>query len=143
MRRAVRARQASSATLVRTGVWPSGLAGGLMPVVPVAVSCDDDGVVVVAGEIDLSVVPALRDAVHGWCPPGRPLVVDLSGVSFMDSSGLSLLLALWERAGGSQEALVVRAASDQVHQLLQLTGVLELFRVMAPEPGAAWVGGQG
>ena len=48
----------------------------------------------VAGELDLATAPALREAVAGLLAAGEALtlVLELSGVSFLDSSGLGALL---------------------------------------------------
>jgi anti-sigma B factor antagonist len=81
----------------------------------------DDGAMVVAfrGELDLSVAKRARDAVNGAIAtaPTR-LVYDLGALTFMDSSGLAILLESAERV-----AVEVRCASAIVARLLETTGV--------------------
>jgi anti-sigma B factor antagonist len=63
------------------------------------------------GELDLATVETLRAALDGVESAGR-LVLDLRGLSFIDSTGLHLLVALHQRAqrDGFQLALVAPAA---------------------------------
>jgi len=71
----------------------------------------------VAGELDLMTVPQLRDALAGVGDQGPDVVLDFTDVSFIDSSGLGLLLAAartTEERGGS---LVVRGPTPTVRRL--------------------------
>ncbi|MFB7356049.1 STAS domain-containing protein [Streptomyces gardneri] len=57
----------------------------------------------------------------------RGLDVDLSGVTFCDSSGLDMLLRLNRRANRAGKSLVLTALSPRVTRLLRLTGAEHLF----------------
>ena len=81
----------------------------------------------VAGEIDLATAPALEDAlaeVLAGDPPA--LVVDLSEVLFLSSTGLRLLVATHEKVRGSAQFAVV-ADGPATSRPIQLTGLDELF----------------
>jgi anti-sigma B factor antagonist len=83
------------------------------------------GVVIaeVTGDIDVSTVSGLRERLLGLADSGQPLIVDLNGVSFIDSTGLGVLVAAARRAdtqGGSLHAVCSRAPT---RKLLWLTGV--------------------
>ena len=70
---------------------------------------------------DLDVVEAPRlDAAIDACSDGLPIVVDLSGLTFIDSSGLHVLLG--ERAAGRPAALV-RGSQSNVSRVLEVVGV--------------------
>jgi anti-sigma B factor antagonist len=75
------------------------------------------------GELDLTV----RDAVVGALVPPMSqdqvtrLVVDMSGVTFCDSSGLGALLDVRRAAADADVDMVLRAVSRQVARLLDLT----------------------
>ena len=61
-------------------------------------------IVAVAGEIDISTVTGLRECLFELAASGRPLLVDLDQVTFIDSAGLSVLVGTAKRAaahGGS------------------------------------------
>jgi anti-sigma B factor antagonist len=83
------------------------------------------GVVIaeVTGDIDISTVSGLRERLLGLADGGQPLIVDLNGVSFIDSTGLGVLVAATRRAdahGGSLHAVCSRKPT---RKLLWLTGV--------------------
>jgi anti-anti-sigma factor len=82
---------------------------------------DGDVTITVSGEIDLATSPALRASLETHRRRGTSVVLDLSGVSYMDSSGLNVLIAAIRESEGS--ALRVRAnASEMVVSLLEVTG---------------------
>nr|WP_260408581.1 STAS domain-containing protein [Planomonospora venezuelensis] len=85
----------------------------------------------VSGEIDIATAPALRARLQNALTAGGRLLVDLSGVTFMDARGLSALVAVNNRArelGGAVHLVGVPAA---VRRLLRLTG---LNGLSSPEP---------
>ncbi|MFD0888143.1 STAS domain-containing protein, partial [Streptosporangium algeriense] len=61
----------------------------------------DAVVVAVEGELDLFTAPFLRDEVRDAIKlDGSRLILDLTALSFMDSSGLSVLIEAWRLATG-------------------------------------------
>ncbi|MGY1753742.1 STAS domain-containing protein [Blastococcus sp. SYSU D01042] len=92
---------------------------------------------VVTGEIDSSTAPALGRSVEGVLadPPGS-LTVDLCGVSFLDSAGLSVLATAHRLAREDGVALRVLAASRAVVRPLQITGLWQLLGAEQVTPGA-------
>ncbi|MCP2098646.1 anti-anti-sigma regulatory factor, SpoIIAA [Actinosynnema pretiosum] len=85
-------------------------------------------VVVVTGELDADTVPVLSD--HLEETPARRIVVDLAGVTFMDTTGLSLVLD-WHRRLVDTGAGDFRLASLQpsVHKLFRLTELVDVMRI--------------
>lgn len=83
-------------------------------------------VLVLSGELDLASSPALEEALRGICTDStEALTVDLSTLTFMDSTGLRVLLLakeLCERHGC--EFLLV-AGPPQIQRLFEVTGILE------------------
>jgi anti-sigma B factor antagonist len=78
-----------------------------------------EAIVAVSGEVDISTAARLRDALHDL--PGERLIVDLCGVSFMDSTGLGVLLAARaERPGGR---LAIVCPPGPVRLLFEVSGV--------------------
>lgn len=90
------------------------------------------GVVVLKpeGRLNMVAAPAVREAVASIVDSGRSKVaVDLSGVEFIDSSGLGALISglkTTRQAGGD---LRIAGANDQVKLVLSLTN---LERVLTP-----------
>lgn len=96
----------------------------------------------VSGELDLLTAPrfreALDEAVAGALAEGSPgvIVVDLGGVSFMDSSGINAIVGAARRLeeGGGGMRLVVKTAP--VARTIELTGLNRIFEVF-PDVGSA------
>ncbi|WP_328980064.1 STAS domain-containing protein [Streptomyces canus] len=82
-------------------------------------------VVTVQGEIDHDVKAALSKALmseDGTVPPPR-IVADLSGVTFMDSSGINVFVAAYRQVSGAQGWLRIAGAQESVLRVLQMVGV--------------------
>lgn len=84
---------------------------------------DQTAIVRLAGEIDVATSPLVTDAVREAVGRGATrLVLDMSAVTFMDSSGIAALITTRSAA-----PLVVRAPSDAVVRLLATTGLTDTF----------------
>ena len=84
----------------------------------------NDAVISLSGEVDLSTIPLLHDALSKALAhhPGRPLVIDLDGVTVLDDSGLGVLLGA---AGSARQAgadLAVLCTNLLLRDRLDLTG---------------------
>ena len=87
----------------------------------------------VTDEVDIATAPRLRRALERTAPePGEQVIVDLSGVTFMDCSGLTPLLEAEARLGGR---LSLRGVPAKVTALLRLAGLQARFG-MAIDPVA-------
>jgi len=122
------------------------------PIVEVAISSDGAGrpVVAVAGELDISSVDTLRQAVEGLLAighggstgdtgstgstgdtghvdgaGGRGVVFDLDRLEFIDSSGIAFFLAVVNQAGSVE----LRHVRPTVRRVLQVTGLLDVLQV--------------
>jgi anti-sigma B factor antagonist len=87
----------------------------------------DEGVTVLAahGELDLAAAPLLRG--HVDRADGTALVLDLSGVSFIDSAVLKELLRARAELAARDVRLVLAGVPRPVRRLLDLTRTSELF----------------
>ncbi len=100
-----------------------------------------DGVIVrPLGEIDLSCAATLRQQL-GQVQAGRParLVVDLSGVPYMDSSGVATLVEAMQvaRRGGSK--LVLCAMQDKVRSIFEIARLDMVFAIVESRDEAATI----
>jgi anti-sigma B factor antagonist len=81
-------------------------------------------VIAVAGELDLASSPELREELERATQTGAELVIlDLRGLAFMDSTGLSVVVRAHQRAVEGGHRFAVVKGSKQVQRLLTLTGV--------------------
>jgi anti-anti-sigma factor len=84
--------------------------------------------VTISGEIDIATCRAMRDALEAGLGQGPVhLEVDMSTVTFMDASGIGVLLAARRQAVDAGGSLTLRAPS---RALRRLTGVLGLDEVL-------------
>lgn len=92
---------------------------------------DVDPVLVVAGSLDLTSRDKLADAVQELLRTDgcRSLTVDLAAVDFVDSTGLGALVTARNDAEDAEIDLVLRAPSDRVRRILDVTGLLDVFTV--------------
>lgn len=97
-----------------------------------AAAQQDVWVVVVEGELDASSAARLRSAVEEGLNEGlSSVVLDLAGISFIDSSGLSALIHAYKEVEDREGALTLRAPSASVIRVLEMTGQTERF--LSPE----------
>jgi anti-sigma B factor antagonist len=90
-----------------------------------------------AGEIDSASAPQLHAELDAQLDSGvAELVVDLDGVTFLDSAGLCALAAIHRRAVGEGVTMRVLASHRAVIRPLQITGLWDLFGAeqIAPAP---------
>jgi anti-anti-sigma factor len=87
----------------------------------------DRTVITVRGEMDLQTCPKLARAAAVIPLRGKPLHLDLSGVPFMDSSGLNLLVSLRLRLDAEGGRLALTGLQPQPTRVLQITGAYDLF----------------
>ncbi|MCU1466078.1 MAG: anti-sigma factor antagonist [Actinomycetia bacterium] len=89
---------------------------------------DDSGarVVNLVGEIDIANADALGEQLDQLIGAGADrLVVDLSALDFMDSSGIAMLL----RAAGRVDSMSVRNPTDAVRRIIECTGLADTLRI--------------
>jgi anti-anti-sigma factor len=94
---------------------------------------EDAVVIEVLGEIDLATAPLLERAVaetlDGQDHDDLATVVDLHGVEFMGSTGLSLLLKAKEALESAGRSLRLARPSSTVMRTLELAGVTSIFAI--------------
>jgi anti-anti-sigma factor len=96
----------------------------------VTVTIEDDGVIVVVGEVDMAAGPLLDRALE-LRTDDDPVVIDVGGVDFIDSSGLRSLLAAARSADRRGASVVLRDVGPEVARLLDITGTAGQFTLEA------------
>ena len=95
----------------------------------VRIERDEHGVIVVAGELDLVGGPLLEEAVQACEREGAPVVIDMSRVAFVDSSGLRALIAAVQRAGRDGRRVRLVSPTTAVTRLLDITATASMFDI--------------
>ena len=80
---------------------------------------------------------ALRDTVKKLIAENRHIVLNLGGVSYIDSGGLGTLVALYTTANSAGGAIKLANLTQRVGDLLQVTKLLTVFEVFEDEQEAA------
>jgi len=75
------------------------------------------------GDLDLGTVDRLRGAVGPACGTGREVMLDLSRLSFCDSTGVGTFVWLHRRATAVGGRLMLAAPRRQVREVLKISGV--------------------
>jgi anti-anti-sigma factor len=91
---------------------------------------DEDGALVltVRGELDLETAPTLRERLRAAIAKGRTqLIVDVAGLAFIDSTGISVLVDAMKQARRQDGSLVLRDPTPGTRRVLEIAGLLGLF----------------
>ncbi len=88
-----------------------------------------DGLVVVSlsGELDIYTVPGFRRDMGTVDPVSTRIVVDLSDVTLLDSSGLGALVSMLNRSHGGEGDLALVCPQRHLRRVFEVTGLREAF----------------
>jgi anti-anti-sigma factor len=93
---------------------------------PFRVSTKIDGEsasIAIVGELDLSTAPRVEEALDDLLANrARRVVIDLSQVAFVDSSGLRMLIAMSDRSGEEGWTLALVRPPEPARSVFQITG---------------------
>ncbi|MSV77838.1 MAG: anti-sigma factor antagonist [Actinobacteria bacterium] len=82
----------------------------------------------VEGDVDVYTADEFRRVI-AESETSTPLTINLSQVSFMDSTGLGVLIGALTRSRETGSRLILEALSPRVDRLLSLTGIAEQFEI--------------
>ena len=87
-------------------------------------------VVQAAGELDVNTAPELRERLAGLIGEGsRAILIELSGVTFVDSTALSVLVSALKRLRQADGDLQLSSPSPSVRRVFEITGLTRLFTI--------------
>lgn len=94
--------------------------------------------VLVSGELDMKVADKFRRALDAGLNryPESDLLLDLSGVGFIDSSGLGVILGRYKRVIKEGRVIAICGAQPQVQRILELSGIMKIIGVYTTESDA-------
>ena len=91
-----------------------------------------------AGELDIADVPRLEPVIDAAvAATAGAFLVDLTALEFLDSSGIRLLLRARALLGREDRTLALICPQGPVHRAIELTGVSDLFTILATREEAA------
>jgi anti-sigma B factor antagonist len=91
---------------------------------------DDVAVVTLAGEVDLYTAPEFREVLLRSIDEGaRHVIVDLSSVTFVDSTALGVLVGGAKRLGPHQGSLLIVCGLEEIRRVLEIAGLAGVFAI--------------
>lgn len=89
-----------------------------------------EATVTLTGELDLATAPQLRDHLsHLYAHGVRTFVLDSAGVTFIDSVGLSVILALYRRCREEEGSLTIKSPSRVMQRTLEVAGLYDVLEI--------------
>jgi anti-sigma B factor antagonist len=87
-----------------------------------------------SGELDLGSAPKLRECLAELAHSGViNMEIDLTNLTFLDSTGISLLVTAYKKSTDSGGSFIVCNAPPQSMRVLEITGLIDLLSVTALE----------
>lgn len=83
----------------------------------------------VSGEVDLQYSPQLREKILASLKAGKPLLIDLGGVGYIDSSGIASLVEGFQTAKSAKLEYGLMNVSQNAMQVLTLTRLDKVFQI--------------
>jgi len=84
----------------------------------------------VAGEVDSYNAPRLRERMVALIDEGTPnLVINMTGVEYIDSTGLGTLVAALKRATEKGGTLSLICPNEQIYKVFHITGLVKVFPI--------------
>lgn len=107
------------------------------------IGAEDEPVVKIVGELDLATAPRLREALVDLSKQGaKQVTIDLAEMEFIDSTGLSVLVAALKRMREDGGDLALQSPSAAAMKVFEITGATRVFTI-TDRPVAATNGDAG
>ncbi len=93
-------------------------------------AADDVGVVILEGEVDIYSAPDFKEVlVNGIESGARRVIVDLSGVTFIDSTALGVLVSGAKRVRPRNGNLDIVCTDENIIRIFEITGLDRIFGI--------------
>jgi anti-sigma B factor antagonist len=116
----------------------------VLPLAVERIHADGYALLAARGQIDIATSPRLIAALNeAVTDTAGPVVVDLSAVGFMDSTGLALLIRAQRRLSGRRRGFAVVCPDGPVQRIFELTDMVETLRVRPSREAALSAAGDG
>lgn len=81
----------------------------------------------VFGEVDVYTAPQLREKLLPLCQGGSSIHLDLSGVDYIDSTGLGVLIGAYKAQKSTDGKLIISGMNSRLTRLFRITGLQEIM----------------
>jgi len=90
----------------------------------------------VCGEIDAYTAPKLRERIYGYSEQqGIKMIVDLSDVNYMDSTGLGVFVGIFKNIRANNGELKLINLSNRLKRLFEITGLADIIDITSKIEG--------
>ena len=86
-------------------------------------------VVSLSGEIDVAAAPAVRERLEAAADRADALVVDLTQVTFIDSTALGVLIGIHKQCSASGTSIRLAVSEPRILKVFEITGLTDLFSI--------------
>jgi anti-anti-sigma factor len=85
----------------------------------------------VRGRLDQSLTPQLNEILTGLLDNGRyQLMIDLSGITYINSGGLRCLVSAWRQARAKNGDVVLFGLNDRIMEIFTMVGFDKVFQIV-------------
>lgn len=84
-------------------------------------------VVTMVGEVDGGTAPEAQEQILALVEPDSKVILDMSGVTYMSSAGLRMLLLAYRAIGGEGGRIALVGLSTDLRDTMSMTGFLDYF----------------
>ena len=86
-------------------------------------------VVEMAGDIDSNTAPQAEEQILPLVQPGAKILLDMSGVEYMSSAGLRMLLSTYRQVSRQNGGIVLVGLAEEIKDTMSVTGFLNFFMI--------------
>jgi anti-sigma B factor antagonist len=86
-------------------------------------------VVEMAGDIDSNTAPQAQEQILPLVQPGAKILLDMSGVEYMSSAGLRMLLSTYRQVSRQNGGIVLVGLAEEIKDTMSVTGFLNFFMI--------------
>ncbi|WP_353673889.1 STAS domain-containing protein [Synechocystis sp. LKSZ1] len=90
---------------------------------------EDVKIAVLVGDVDASTAPTVTEQILPLVESHGKILLDMTGVAYMSSAGLRMLLSLYRQAAAQESQLVLIGLSEDVKDTMSVTGFLDFFQI--------------
>jgi anti-sigma B factor antagonist len=81
----------------------------------------------IVGDVDGSTAPQAQNQIMPLVQPGSRILLDMSGVPYMSSAGLRMLLSTYRQAANQNGRIALIGLAEELKDTMEVTGFLKFF----------------
>ena len=81
----------------------------------------------ITGRLDTTTAPNLESVVNELSEDTKELIFDMSGVEYISSAGIRVLLGAYKKMNFNQGIMRIEKANDMVHEVFEMTGLSDML----------------